>query len=538
VTHLRSALRNPSIRRVVIAYATFNFAEWATWTAVLIYAFNRGGAAEAGVVAFTMLVPAALVAPVVASFGGRFRRERALLAAYVVQALVMSACAIALFSGGPPAVVYVLATLTSISVTLTRPAHNSILPSLSSTPEELTAANVASGTVQNLSIAIAPIVAGIIFAESGPGTVFLVCAAGVTLGAALVAGVRTAAYEDPDEIDATVETRANPLDGLRFLAGARGPRTVVALLAAAALIEGAIDVLVIVVAIDLAGAGPTEVGALSSAAGFGGIIGSALAVTLVGRARLAGPLALGLLVWGVPIGLLGIVPGLLTGLVLFLVAGAGRGALEVAGRTLLQRVTPDAALPGVFGVLEGAYMGMIAIGSIAVPLVMLAVGPQAALVVVGLWLPVVVAVAWRTLRAVDAAAVVHVHELSLLRRIPMFAPLAPPTIERLAANLVPVDVPAGASIISQGEAGDRFYVVDAGEVQVEIDGRAVRREGPGTAFGEIALLRNVPRTASVRAVTDVRLLALERDVFLSAVTGHARSRRAADAIVAERLGSG
>jgi CRP-like cAMP-binding protein len=120
----------------------------------------------------------------------------------------------------------------------------------------------------------------------------------------------------------------------------------------------------------------------------------------------------------------------------------------------------------------------------------------------------------------------------------MFAPLAPPTIERLAANLVPVEAVAGAWLVREGELGDRFYVVDEGEVEIEIDGRTVRREGPGSSFGEIALLRDVPRTASVRAVSDVRLLALERDVFLSAVTGHVRSRSVAEAVVAERMGSG
>jgi hypothetical protein len=183
-------------------------------------------------------------------------------------------------------------------------------------------------------------------------------------------------------------------------------------------------------------------------------------------------------------------------------------------------------------------MAMIAVGSVAVPFVIVLLGAHAALVVVGLWLPLVVAVAWNRLRAVDAAAVVHVRELGLLRAIPMFAPLAPPTIERLAANLLPVEVTAGTWIIREGERGDRFYVVDEGQVEVEIDGEAVRSQGPGSSFGEIALLRDVPRTASVRAATDVRLLALERDVFLSAVTGHTRSRAAAEAVVAERLGSG
>jgi hypothetical protein len=547
VKELRATLRSPAIRRVVLAFATFNFAEWATWTAVLVYAFERGGATESGLVAFTMLVPAAVVAPVVASIGGRYRRERQLLAAYVTQAVVMTAGAFAFAIDAPPVVLYALATLTSMSVTLTRPAHGSILPSLATTPDELTAANVASGTVQNISIAIAPFAAGLIYADSGPATVFAVCAAGVALGGALVARVRTATDEEPagePAIGGTVHatepgsTPGDPLDGLRYLGRAPGPRLVVGLIGAAAVIEGALDVLMIVVAIELAGAGPAEAGALSSAAGVGGILGAAAAVALVGRPRLAGPFALGLIVWGAPVALLGIAPGVVAGLAVFVIAGIGRGGLDVAGRTLLQRVTPDPALPGVFGVLEGTYMAMIAVGSVAVPFVIVLLGAHAALVVVGLWLPLVVAVAWNRLRAVDAAAVVHVRELGLLRAIPMFAPLAPPTIERLAANLLPVEVTAGTWIIREGERGDRFYVVDEGQVEVEIDGEAVRSQGPGSSFGEIALLRDVPRTASVRAATDVRLLALERDVFLSAVTGHTRSRAAAEAVVAERLGSG
>jgi len=543
VKELRAALRNSAIRRVVVAFATFNFAEWATWTAVLVYAFQRGGATESGLVAFTMVAPAAVVAPIVASYGGRLRRERQLLLGYVVQAFVMTAGAIAFAAAAPPLLIYAIATLTSISVTLTRPAHGSILPSLAATTDELTAANVASGTVQNISIAIAPFAAGLLYADSGPGTVFAVCAAGVALGAGLVVGVRTVA-DAPDEASGAgaepqpAEGAGNPLDGLRYLGRARGPRLVVALIGAAAVIEGALDVLMIVVAIDLIGGGPTQAGALSSAAGVGGILGAAAAVALVGRARLAGPLALGLVVWGAPVAILGVVPGFVIALAVFLVAGVGRAELDVAGRTLLQRVTPDPALPGVFGMLEGTYMGMIAIGSIAVPLIIVFLGAHAALVVVGLWLPLIVAVSWRSLRDVDAAAVVHVRELARLRAIPMFAPLAPPTIERLAANLVPVEAAAGAWLVRKGERGDRFYVVDEGEVEIEIDGRTVRREGAGSSFGEIALLRDVPRTASVRAVSDVRLLALERDVFLSAVTGHVRSRSVAEAVVAERMGSG
>ena len=139
-----------------------------------------------------MLAPAAVVAPIVASYGGRLRRERQLLLGYVVQAVVMTAGAIAFAADAPPLLIYGLATLTSISVTLTRPAHGSILPSLAATTDELTAANVASGTVQNVSIAIAPFAAGLLYADSGPGTVFARLRRRGRDRGGLVVGVRTA----------------------------------------------------------------------------------------------------------------------------------------------------------------------------------------------------------------------------------------------------------------------------------------------------------------------------------------------------------
>lgn len=535
VAAFRAVASSPGLRRVVPAYAAFNFGEWATWIAVLVYAFERGGATESGVVAFVMLVPAAIVAPIAASVGGRFRRESALMASYVVQTVVMSTAAISLLADAPAPVVYALATATSIGVTLTRPAHGSILPALATTPAELTAANVASGTVQNISIMLAPAAAGLILQGPGAWAVFLVTAIGVAVGAVLVSGVRTEpnALESP-EIEASASVR-DLVGGFSTLLRLPGPRTVVVLIGAAAVIEGALDVLVIVLAFDLVGTGGAGVGLFSSAAGLGGVVGAAAAMTLVGRARLAAPFALGLLLWGLPLGVIGLLPTLAISLALLCAAGAGRGFLDVAGRTLLQRVTPDTSIGQAFGALEGAYMGMIAVGSIIVPAIIALAGPRQALVVVGLWLPIVVALMWRALRRVDAAAVVHVRELELLRGIPFFAPLSPPTIERLSANLTPVTAAAGHWIIRQREVGDRYYIVDSGEAEVFADDRLIRTEGPGDSFGEIALLRAVPRTASVRAKSEVRLFALERDVFLAAVAGHPRSQTAAERVVADRL---
>jgi Cyclic nucleotide-binding domain/Major Facilitator Superfamily len=546
---LRAVLANPGLRRVILAYTGFNFGEWASWIAILVFAFERGGATEAGVVALVQLIPAAIVAPFAAGLADRFPRERVLLGSYLAQGIAMGVTALALVADAPSPLVYLFATATATSVTLTRPAHGSILPSLSMTPAELTAANVASETVQNVSILIAPAVAGLLLALAGAGAVFLVTASGVLASALLVTGVRTeiAGLSDAgtpvtpvsDEVARSAGAArlqlAELAGGFATLGRLAGPRTIVALIGAGTIIEGALDVLIVVLALDLLDAGETAVGFLNSAVGAGGLIGAAVAATLVGRTRLAAPFAIGLLLWGVPLVIIGLLPIAVAAFALLLVSGAGRSIMGIAGRTLLQRAAPDRALARVFGVLEGLHMAMLGLGSVFVPILIGLTGPRQALVLAGLWIPAVLLLTWRALRAVDAAAVVHVRELALLRGIPLFAPLSPPMVERLSATLVPVFAPAGSWIIRQGESGDRYYIIDAGTAEVYVDGQPVRTEGPGDSFGEIALIRDIPRTASVRATSDLRLLALERGIFLAAVSGRPESRASADAVAAELL---
>jgi hypothetical protein len=219
------------------------------------------------------------------------------------------------------------------------------------------------------------------------------------------------------------------------------------------------------------------------------------------------------------------------------VAGAGRTVQDVVGRTLLQRTCPDAVLTRVLGIVEGIFMAAFGLGAVLVPGFIALVGPQAAFVVAGLVLPVAVSLAWRSLRGIDRDAVVPVREIALLRGIPLFEPLAPPVLERLALHLEPVEWASGAAILRQGDPGDRLYVIDRGQVAIEVDGQRIGEQGPGSEFGEIALLLDVPRTADVIALTDVGLLSLPRAAFLEAVTGHPGSRLAADAVVRTRLGA-
>jgi hypothetical protein len=213
----------------------------------------------------------------------------------------------------------------------------------------------------------------------------------------------------------------------------------------------------------------------------------------------------------------------------------GNTIVDVAALTLLQRTVPDEILTRVFGVVQSVFVGTTGLGAIVAPLAIELVGIRWAMIATGALLPLLAALLWRRISALDAEALAPLRELELLHAIPLFRPLPATTLEQLAASLIPVKASPGTEVIREGEAGDRFYVVVSGEVEVSSKGKPLTTQGPGDHFGEIALLRDVPRTATVTAKTDVELYALERDEFLSAVTGHAASAQAADAVVSTRL---
>jgi len=320
-----------------------------------------------------------------------------------------------------------------------------------------------------------------------------------------------------------------------MLAREERPRSVLLLLGAGAVLTGAIDVLLVVLAIDVLAMGDAGVGYLNAAMGFGGLVGALASVLLIGRHRLAAPLALGMGLWALALAGLGLAATPLGALLLLALAGVGRFVADVAGRTLLQRVAPERMLARVFGVLEGVQMASLALGSLVAAGLVGLLATHGAFLAAGGGLVLAVMLVWPRLSKVDAAGIARPRELALLRDIPIFAPLPPPALERLAANLVPVSASAGDSIIRQGERGDRFYIITAGEVEVTRDGTLLRREGVGESFGEIALLRNVARTATVRARVATQLVALERRIFLEAITGQPASTAAAEATVQERM---
>jgi MFS family permease len=533
VSTLSAAARNESLRRVELAWGAAIAAEWAHFVALGVFAYERGGTAAVGVAGLARLLPAAAVAPFAASLGDRFRRERFLFALALAGSAALAASAAAAFAGGR-VLVFFCAALFGVATTLIRPALQALLPSLARTPQELIACNGATSTVESLGALVGPLLAGLLVAFADVGVVFVGGAALLVAAAALIGRVRVAGRVElavAEEADLARVVGA----GFRAIACAPRPRLLVALAVAQAFVRGCLNVLIVVAVFRILHGSAGAVGFLTAAIGVGGLLGAFGAMTLGGR-RLAAPFGLALVFWGLPITLIAPQPELALAVVLLAIVGAANSVEDVAMITLLQRTIPDEILTRVLGVLWGLAMGAVALGSIVAPALVAALGPRPAFVAVGAILPLLTLATYRRLLEIDKTAA-PAAELDLIESVPMFAPLSLAAKERLAATLAPVTVSAGEPVIRAGDSGDRFYIVREGELEIDAQGlHSAAREGD--YFGEIALLRDVPRTASVTATVDSRLYALQRDDFLAAVTGHAAAHAAGLDVAQTRLARG
>ncbi len=529
--------REPALARIELAYLGFNMAEYALWMTFIVFAYGVGGAATAALVVTLQLIPCGLIAPFAGYAGDRWRGDRVLFAGYAIQAAAAGATAMALFAGAPFAVVAVVATGSAISFTLTRPVQAVVLPSVTHSPADLTAANTVSGLAENVGTFIGPLIAGLILAAFGPGAAFATFALVSIVGAVLVlrlpVDLRRTARESGTGVRAVL---AEAFGGFGVLRREPQVLLLVAILAASTIVIGALDILFVAVAIDLLGAGEAWAGFLYSAFGLGGVFGTLATVSLVGRRRMTPALASSSGLFGVSISAIGLIPTTASAPVLFGASGAGFSVTMVAGRTLLQRTAPEVVLARVFGILEGLDMFALGLGAIAAGVLIEVIGVSGALLVIGLLVPTVIAITWVQLAAVDRhARLPDPATLDLLRQIPIFAPLSAPSMERIVANAVKLEVPAGEVVIREGDAGDRYYAIAEGRVEATAGGAHLSYRDAGEGFGEIALLRDVPRTATVTAMTPLRLAAIERSSFLETVTGHPQSRERAEAVAAAQL---
>jgi cyclic nucleotide-binding protein len=534
VAVVRRALGSRRLRDVELAFLGFGVAEYGVWVAVLVYAFQHGGTSQSGVIAVVQLLPAAALAPVVARLADR-RSAFALRAGYLAQALTVGMTASAMLLHAPPLLTYLGAILAASAVTVTRPAQGALLPSLVQSPAELTAANVVSGWVESISLLVGPALAGLMIAAGGSGGALLLFATILLGGAALVAGVPdSVATLDGGRGEGSVSAAdATTVTGL--LRSRKGVPGLMAMMAVQFVALGAIDVLVVVLALRTLGLGASGAGYLDASFGAGAVLGGVAALAVVGRRRLVGTLLGAATVWGVAMLGLGAWMTVAGAFAFLAVAGASHTVLDVSGRAALHRAVPWRFHGRMFGVLEGLSMLGLAVGSISVPALVALGGTRLALGGEGVLLVVSVLAATRTLAALERTMPAPEAELTLLGAAPLFSALSPPVMEGLARALVPRQAVAGEVIIREDAPGSLYFLVASGGLTVTIDGEYVRTLGEGDGFGEIALLRDGIRTATVTATRDCRLYELDRGPFLDAVTGSYHVHRAAEELIARRL---
>ena len=555
---LRAVFAKPSLRHMQLALAASLVGDWAYSTAVTVWAYREGGAQLVGLWAGVRLALIAVATPLGSSLVDRLSRKAVLLVSTLVRTLLVVAAVVALVVDAQTWVVLVLATLVPLVGCVFRPTQLAWLPSLTSHPGELTAANGASSTIDSLAFLIGPAIGGLVVATTSVEAMFVLTALMFLASAALVARIRPEAGDlrgggpggppGTDPVDGTGDgpvegTGGEPRGGLmRDMAGgyttiARDGNLVMVmvLICVQMTVSGAMVVLGVVFAVDILDTGPAGVGLIDSVLGVGAVFGGFVAIARSVRNTIALDLVTGTLLWSLPLLLVIVAPSPVTVFAMVAVMGFGLPLVDVNYATLTMRLTPDARLGRVFGAFEGTCIGTMAIGSAATPFLLEHLGVRGVLgglaVLVGVPALAYIPRARRldaTLRPPEGTA--------LLAGIPMFAPLAPASLEFLARRLAAESVASGTAIVREGDPSDRFYVIVRGRVEVTQGVRHLRTEGPGEFFGEIGLLRSVPRTATVTATEDTELVSLTREDFLGAVQGTEASMVAAYEIVTGRLG--
>jgi CRP-like cAMP-binding protein len=510
--------RNPRLLRVEAAYALFTTYEMGVWVALLFWAYDVGGESLAGVVAVALLLPAAALAPVGGWLGDRWPRDRALLAVYLLQAVTMLGLSAALASGGRATVIG-CAALALTAFGWTRPSHYGAATELSTTPQEAAAANALSGTILGVGYFVGPILAGVLTAWGGPGVAVLGGAVLALGGAGCVLGL---GLQRPLPHPADGAEPGHEMVGMRALAAYPDALALLLLLGVGFLVEGCLNLLAVTFASQQLDLGPAAAGLLIGALGAGSVLGAALSVVLTVWRRLSWAVAGGILAAGLPLVVMPLLTQVPAAVTASFLTGAGQGFFAVGGITLLQRAVRPGVMARVLALRESALLGGYAAGAALAPLLVAEFGAGDAYAAVGLGLVVLALASLPLLRRLDRRSEYNPELVALLRGVPFLSVLGARALEGLSQGAQELSVAAGRAVVRQGEQGDRYYLVAEGRLDITVANSAMRvPRVRGDGFGEIALLHDVPRTATVTAIEPCRLWAVDRTTFLTNLAGSA-----------------
>lgn len=530
---VRAVLVRPSVRRVQAAYLVGFIVDSALLVILAVTAYGlRGPAGVAGVgvarVAATVVFGLLAATPL-----SRWRADRVLRAIAFARAAAIAGAAIGVGFDGGIAWLLAVAAAAGASDAVLRPAQSTLLPALASTPEELATSNLASSTAEAVGSFVGPLVAAAFLAIGSPLAACLVLVLAQAVGIAALANVQ---FEDrADERGPDRTAMAGGL-GLRAGLDAIWNRPALAVIIAGfglqTMVRGLLTTLTVVLGIEVLRLGEAGVGMLAAAMGIGGMAGIVVGLALRRGNRLV--FVVSLAGWGAPIALMGLVPEVGVAMGAFVLIGLSNAILDVVGYTLLQRGCRNHERAAVFALFEGTTAVLSVAGYLAGPAIIVAFGIRAALVATGLVLPIA-AVAIRLLldRSTEIEGVPWA-VIERLRHVPAFRVLPLTGLERLVAGAVPAAFSAGTVLMTKGDTGREFLVIETGQVEVTDEGRFLDVLGPGAGLGEIALMSSGPRTATVTALTDVTALSFDGGNYLAAISGPAATA-ATTRLMEERL---
>ena len=464
----------------------------------------------------------------------------------LAQVVSMGAVAGAMAWGAPEWVVFTLAPTTALSITLTRPTQAALFPAVVRTPEELTAANVMSGWTYGVACLVGPALAGALIVLGGTALAVAGCAA--LAGLAVIPGARMHALRDHEPSSdepaygrlsawrALDEFRRDLQANLSTAATIPGVRLLLSLHAFYFVLVGTIDLLCVIIAASYLHLGAGGAGYLNAATGGGAVVAGFGTAFLIGRRRLKGPLVLTLAVAVIALALISATPRVAPVVALLVLVGLSGAIFDVTSRTLLLRSTPPYVVASLFSILESLMDTGMVLGVVLVRVAYAVGGLRATLVAPAVLALILVAGVWHRLRQLDDSAVVPLVEIRLLRAIPIFAALPAPELEGVAKELEPVPVRAGTTVFHEGDPGDRYYAVSSGSLCIVRQGELVQTVTRGQGFGEIALIRDIPRQATVTAESDALLYSLDKELFVVTLTRHAGASTAARRIIEGHLG--
>jgi MFS family permease len=524
----RSALAQPDLRRLLGGLAVSLTGTWAYNVALLAFVFQRTGSlgwvGAAGLVRF---IPALVLSPYGGVIAERAERIRLMIGSDLCCAAWQAGAAAVAAAGGPVVLVLVFAALTSATSVVYSPAVAATIPSVVG-EDDLVAANALNDTIDNLVVVAGPAIGAVLLLAGSPAVAFAVNGASFVLSAVIVSRVRTRT----ESVDVTEGGSSGVLRqltvGVRTIASLPAARTLVAFSALVSFVYGSDTILFVDVSARRLGTGTHGFGYLLAGLGIGGIAMAAGMDRLARLPRLAPIIVGGALGYCLPTALLTMIHSPELAFVLQIIRGGSTLVVDVLAVTALQRAVPSEQLARVFGIFFAFILGAISLGTLITPVLIAALGLNGALLAMA-FAPGALGVAgFPALLRIDRQAAARVAELAprvgVLEQLDMFASASRAVLERLAAAAVEVAFSAGTAIIREGESADALYVLTRGEVEVTARGESggpeqrLRMMVAPSYFGEIGVLKRIPRTATVLARTDCRCDRIAGEALLEALT--------------------